>query len=117
MKQLAIVGLLVVALAACSSSKSSDTTATAAPGGAMMHAGNSMSRSAMGASSANKPNCGAVQPVWVNLRSHVYHVAGSEYYGKTKYGEYLCPAQAKAQGFHRAGSSEGGQTGSETSPQ
>lgn len=48
------------------------------------------------------PNCGAVSAVWVNLNTKVYHEPGDGYYGKTKHGEYLCPSQAKAQGFHPA---------------
>ncbi len=47
-------------------------------------------------------NCGAVKPVWVNLRTKKYHEPGDPMYGMTKHGEYLCPSQAAAQGFKRA---------------
>jgi hypothetical protein len=70
--------------------------------GAMGSAAKGAANGAMGAM-AGKPNCGAVEPVWVNLNTKVYHAPGDPAYGTTKHGEYLCPSQAKAQGFRRAG--------------
>jgi hypothetical protein len=66
---------------------------------------NAMSNVASGAANAmaTKPDCGAVQPVWVNLKTKVYHEPGDPAYGNTKHGEYLCPSQATAQGFRPAG--------------
>lgn len=40
----------------------------------------------------------AAGKVWVNTKSHVYHCAGSRYYGTTKNGTYMTESAAKAAG-------------------
>jgi hypothetical protein len=46
-----------------------------------------------------KTSCSSDAVVWVNLRSKVYHAAGSKTYGKTKRGAYMCEKEATAGGF------------------
>jgi hypothetical protein len=38
--------------------------------------------------------------VWVNTKSKTYHREGTKFYGKTKVGEYMTEADAKAKGNH-----------------
>jgi hypothetical protein len=107
MKTRIVAALAVAALsvAACAGSKSSNANASSSPASAMAGAGSGQ-MAAPAAGSGTPPDCGAVQAVWVNLNSRVYHLPSDPVYGKTKHGEYLCPAQAKAQGFRPAGGSE-----------
>jgi type II secretory pathway pseudopilin PulG len=111
---LPIVALTLIALAGCSGNKAGNAANTAASaaagaanaaGNAASGAANTMSNAASSAMSGGTiPNCGAVKAVWVNLKTKVYHEPDDPAYGKTKHGEYLCPSQAAAQGFHKAGS-------------
>ena len=43
---------------------------------------------------------GGYGKVWVNTKSKTYHCEGTKFYGKTKAGEYLTEADAKAKGNH-----------------
>jgi hypothetical protein len=123
---LTLFGITLSSLVGCSGAKNAANnaaqTAASAAGNAAGAAGNAagsaagaMGNAAQGAAGAmgnaaqgvaanmTKPNCGAVQPVWVNLNTKVYHEPGDPAYGTTKHGEFLCPSAAKAQGFRPAG--------------
>ncbi len=45
-----------------------------------------------------KSRCPGAPVVWVNTKSKVYHAAGSNTYGHTKEGAYMCESDATAEG-------------------
>lgn len=53
---------------------------------------------------AAKPAVDTAGKVWVNGK--VYHCEGTQHFGKTKKGEYLTEAEAKAKGARGAGGKE-----------
>jgi hypothetical protein len=56
------------------------------------------------AQTATTPSCRSGDPVvWVNTSTHVYHLQGDPYYGKTKSGNYACESAAEASGAHASG--------------
>jgi hypothetical protein len=58
-----------------------------------------MSPQARAASMTQAPG-GGPGLVWFNSESKVYHCSGSTFYGKTKQGQYMSEADAKAKGGH-----------------
>ena len=103
---LALAG--AVSLGACGGGKHASTNANTTTRTTMTQGSPSAPQPGPGAagSVAAVPatlHCGAVAPVWVNESTHVYHLASDPYYGRTKHGQYMCPAQAQSAGYHAAG--------------
>lgn len=48
------------------------------------------------------PRAASGVQVWVNTRSHVYHLPGSRWYGATKNGQYMPENQAIREGDRRS---------------
>ncbi len=104
----AVATLATLTLAGCGGHKTTTSTDTTTNKNASMgQTSGSMGSTTTGAMSAAAPNCGAVKPVWVNMKSKAYHESGDPYYGKTRNGKYMCPSAAQAAGYHAAGMHNG----------
>jgi endonuclease G, mitochondrial len=73
-------------------------TAPAAPGATA----SATTGAGYGSEAEAKQRCPGEAVVWVNMRSHVYHFAGSSFYGNTKNGAYMCEKDTVSAGFRSA---------------
>ncbi|MBV9016173.1 MAG: hypothetical protein JO058_11030 [Alphaproteobacteria bacterium] len=53
-----------------------------------------------------RARCGSETIVWVNTKTHVYHLPGSREFGQTKHGAFMCQADADRSGKFRAAKNE-----------
>lgn len=100
-------GSAAASTAAPAAAPATSAAAPAAAGAAPAAAG-AASAAAPATKSAKSPASMSAAPgggpgmVWVNKSSKAYHCSTDKWYGKTKDGEYLSEANAKAQGYHAA---------------
>ena len=50
------------------------------------------------AATSSGTTCPADHVVWVNLPTHIYHLEGERWFGRTKNGQFECEKAAKAEG-------------------
>jgi hypothetical protein len=109
LSKIVAITALAISVTACGGGKSTAEKAAATAGSApTSEAQREAAALPLGQAAPINIKCGAVKPVWVNLNTKAYHEAGDPYYGRTKHGQYMCPSQAAAQGYHRAGTQHKG---------
>ena len=97
-----LVAAAVVSLTACGGGGKKNAAAPSASPAAQATYGQSKTAAAPAGTAEPVPtdmNCGGTQPVWVNERSRVFHLAGDPYYGRTKHGKYMCERDAAKAGY------------------
>jgi hypothetical protein len=108
-KRIVICIAAIALLAGCGQKASTRNNSVVSPAPVASGGGQSQSQGGVSAASAapvpTGMDCAGGQPVWINERSHVYHVAGDPWYGRTKHGRYLCERDARKEGYHESSSS------------
>jgi hypothetical protein len=95
--------LLAITLLCCCGQKASTRTAPVSP--APVVSGPLHPMHAASEDLAKSPadlHCGSHPAVWANSHTKVYHVQGDPYYGRTKFGGYLCEQDALREGYRAA---------------
>ncbi len=101
----AVTAAVLMSASAASARSTAQSTSTPSPSGQA-----SPSQGSAGKSARAPANAGAVSPgiscpgdavVWVNLRSHGYHMQGDTFFGHTKRGRFMCKKAADAAGDHQ----------------
>jgi hypothetical protein len=79
---------------------------TIAPRETQMPSRQTMNANQFSTESDARAHCGSNTVVWVNTKSHVYHIPGSREFGQTKRGAFMCQADADRAGTFRAAKNE-----------